>query len=152
MNRPVGIAASFLACAAVYLFAPVASQAQDVVSVRRVQVLGKQNPVEIEIEASDRLVPQAQILTNPDRLVVGGISLPGPELRRPMRDRAARRIDRRQYLLSLVSRAAAGAAGLSGHRRDDHCQPVDHHRRLFDDATGNPARLATASAYQADIG
>ena len=70
MNRPVGIAASLLACAAVYLFAPVASQAQEVVSVRRVQVLGKRNPVEIEIEASDRLVPQAQILTDPDRLVV----------------------------------------------------------------------------------
>jgi hypothetical protein len=70
MNRFVGTAASLLACAAVYLFAPVSSQAQEVVSVRRVQVLGKQNPVEIEIEASDRLVPQAQILTDPDRLVV----------------------------------------------------------------------------------
>ncbi len=39
-------------------------------SIRRVQVLGNRNPVEIEIESSDRLVPQTQVLTGPDRLVV----------------------------------------------------------------------------------
>jgi hypothetical protein len=33
-------------------------------------VLGNRNPVEIEIEASDRLVPSTQVLTGPDRLVV----------------------------------------------------------------------------------
>jgi hypothetical protein len=39
-------------------------------SVRRVQVLPTKGAVEIEIEGSDRLVPQAQVLTGPDRLVV----------------------------------------------------------------------------------
>jgi len=39
-------------------------------SVRRVQVLGGKDAVEIEVEASDRIVPQTQVLTGPDRLVV----------------------------------------------------------------------------------
>ncbi len=39
-------------------------------SVRRVQVLGTKDAVEIDVEASDRIVPQTQVLTGPDRLVV----------------------------------------------------------------------------------
>src|SRR6266702_8970995 len=39
-------------------------------SVRTVKVLASKNAVEIEVEASDRIVPQAQVLTGPDRLVV----------------------------------------------------------------------------------
>jgi hypothetical protein len=35
-----------------------------------VQVLGNRNPIEIEIEGSEPLVPEAQVLTGPDRLVV----------------------------------------------------------------------------------
>ena len=82
MNRSVRAAAVFLVWAAVYVSVPVAGRAQDVPSVRRVQVLGKQNPVEIEIEGSDRLVPQAQVLTHPDRLVVDFANVvPGAQLR-----------------------------------------------------------------------
>jgi len=45
--------------------------AQTSSSVRAVHVLGSsKDAVEIEIEASDRLVPQTQVLTGPDRLVV----------------------------------------------------------------------------------
>ncbi len=45
--------------------------AQTSSSVRAVHVLGSgKEAVEIEIEASDRLVPQTQVLTGPDRLVV----------------------------------------------------------------------------------
>ena len=40
------------------------------VSVRSVKVLGSKNTVEIEVEASDRIVPQTRVLTGPDRLVV----------------------------------------------------------------------------------
>ncbi|HEY1676194.1 MAG TPA: AMIN domain-containing protein [Candidatus Sulfotelmatobacter sp.] len=40
------------------------------VSVRSVRVLGSKDSVEVEVEASDRIVPQAQVLSNPDRLVV----------------------------------------------------------------------------------
>lgn len=51
-------------------------------SVRRVQVLGSKDAVEIEIEASDRLVPQTQVLTGPDRLVVDfPNAVPSSELR-----------------------------------------------------------------------
>src|ERR1700722_11007892 len=39
-------------------------------AVRRVQVLGGMSAVEIEIEGSERLVPQTQVLTGPDRLVI----------------------------------------------------------------------------------
>jgi hypothetical protein len=82
MNCSIRAAAGFLVLAAVYISAPVAGHAQPAVSVRRVQVLGKQSPVEIEIEGSDRLVPQAQVLTHPDRLVVDfANAVPGAELR-----------------------------------------------------------------------
>lgn len=51
-------------------------------SVRRVQVLGGKDAVEIEIEASDRLVPQTRVLTGPDRLVVDfPNAVPGNKLR-----------------------------------------------------------------------
>ncbi len=40
------------------------------VSVRSVKVLGSKDAVEIEVEASERIIPQTQILSGPDRLVV----------------------------------------------------------------------------------
>jgi hypothetical protein len=39
-------------------------------SVRTVKVLGARDAVEIEVESSDRIVPQTQVLTGPDRLVI----------------------------------------------------------------------------------
>jgi hypothetical protein len=52
------------------------------VSVQQVRVLGGKDAVEIEVEASDRIVPQAQMLTDPDRLVVDfPNAVPGPSLR-----------------------------------------------------------------------
>lgn len=39
-------------------------------AVRAVKVLASKDAVEIEVEASDRVVPQTQVLTGPDRLVV----------------------------------------------------------------------------------
>jgi hypothetical protein len=38
--------------------------------VRQVKVLGSQDRVEIEVDASDRIIPESQVLTGPDRLVV----------------------------------------------------------------------------------
>ncbi len=40
------------------------------VSVRTVKVLGSKDTVEIEVEASDRIVPETRVLTGPDRLVI----------------------------------------------------------------------------------
>lgn len=40
------------------------------ISVRSLRVMGGKDTVEIEVEASDRIVPQTQVLTEPDRLVV----------------------------------------------------------------------------------
>jgi hypothetical protein len=39
-------------------------------SVRSIRVLGTKGTVEVEVEASDRIVPDTQVLSDPDRLVV----------------------------------------------------------------------------------
>ena len=50
--------------------------------VRQVRVHGAKDVVEIEIEASDRITPQTQVLTGPDRLVIDfPNALPGGQLR-----------------------------------------------------------------------
>lgn len=69
MHRLPRISANRLFSAALCLgvsAAPLLAQ----VSVRSVKVLGAKDAVEVEVEASDRIVPQAQVLSNPDRLVV----------------------------------------------------------------------------------
>jgi len=51
-------------------------------SVRAVKVLGGKDAVEIEVEATDRIVPQTQVLTGPDRLVIDfPNAIPSSELR-----------------------------------------------------------------------
>jgi hypothetical protein len=51
-------------------------------NVRQVKVLDSRDAVEIEVEASARIVPQTQVLTGPDRLVVDfPNALPGSQLR-----------------------------------------------------------------------
>jgi hypothetical protein len=60
----------------------VTCQAQAVSSIRRVQVLDTRKQVEIEIETSDRMVPQTNLITGPDRLVVDFVNaVPGAQLR-----------------------------------------------------------------------
>ena len=60
--------ASRLFAAALCACLAVPSLAQ--VSVRSVKVLGSKDTVEIEVEASDRIVPETRVLTGPDRLVI----------------------------------------------------------------------------------
>jgi hypothetical protein len=82
------ISASLVLGFAAYPAAPRAI-AQTVSSVKRVQVLGNRAPAEIEIELAGpalttgtRLAPQAQVLSNPDRLVVDfPNAVPAAELR-----------------------------------------------------------------------
>jgi hypothetical protein len=71
-------------CATLFVTqSPAQAKTQDKqLSVRHVEVLGGKNTVEIEIEASDRVVPQTQVLTNPDRLVIDfPNAVPGKDLR-----------------------------------------------------------------------
>ncbi|MGC1650755.1 MAG: AMIN domain-containing protein [Candidatus Sulfotelmatobacter sp.] len=57
-------------------------------SVRSVKVLGSKDAVEIEVQASDRIVPQTLVLTGPDRLVIDfANSVPSSELRSQSVDR-----------------------------------------------------------------
>ena len=67
------------------LCVPLALQAQTLqaqTSVRQVKVLGGADAVEIGVETSARVVPQTQILTGPDRLVVDfPNAVPGSQLR-----------------------------------------------------------------------
>jgi hypothetical protein len=68
------------------LLTPLALQAQS--SVRAVKVLGAKDAVEIEVEASDRIVPQTQVLTGPDRLVIDfPNAVPSKQLRSQSVDR-----------------------------------------------------------------
>lgn len=62
------ILAVWLLAASAYICLSASSLAQ--VSVRSVRVLGSKDIVEIEVEASDRIVPESRVLTGPDRLVV----------------------------------------------------------------------------------
>jgi hypothetical protein len=58
------------------------------ISVREIKVLGSKDSVEIEVEASDRVVPQTQVLTGPDRLVIDfPNAVPGAQLRNQSVDR-----------------------------------------------------------------
>jgi AMIN domain len=83
MDPSLRAAAVLLLAAAVCFPAPVAGQASPVPSIRRVEVLPTtRNQVEIEIEASERIVPQINVLTGPDRLVVDFVNAsPGAQLR-----------------------------------------------------------------------
>ena len=68
------------------LLTPLVLQAQS--SVRTVKVLGAKDAVEIEVEASDRIVPQTQVLTGPDRLVIDfPNAVPSKQLRSQSVDR-----------------------------------------------------------------
>jgi hypothetical protein len=74
-------AAVLLLWAAVCSPASLSSQVSAVPSVRRARVLDSQKEVEIEIETSDRVVPQINVLTGPDRLVVDFVNaVPGVQL------------------------------------------------------------------------
>ena len=74
-----------VASACVCLVVPCLAQ----VSVRSVKVLGSKDTVEVEVEASDRIVPETQVLTGPDRLVVDfPNALPGSQVRNQSIDRA----------------------------------------------------------------
>jgi hypothetical protein len=82
MRRSLTAVATLLVLAAVCIAVPSASHAQALPSIRKVEVLGTPNLVEIEIEASDRIVPQTNVLSNPDRLVVDFVNaVPGTQLR-----------------------------------------------------------------------
>lgn len=71
-----------LLLAGLALSAIAVGQNSSAAAVRRVQVLGSKDAVEIEIEASDRLIPQTSVLTAPDRLVVDfPNTIPGTQLR-----------------------------------------------------------------------
>jgi AMIN domain len=75
------VAASFL-CATVGFTAPVMLHAQGAPSIQSVQVLRGSGQVEIEIEASGRIVPQANVIAHPDRLIVDFVNaVPGAQLR-----------------------------------------------------------------------
>jgi hypothetical protein len=86
MYRCLRVAAGFIFSAAIIFCSP-ALHAQSG-SVRSVRVLGNQTPLEVEIEGTDRLQPQAQLLAHPDRLVIDlPHTTPGAQLHNQKLDR-----------------------------------------------------------------
>ncbi|MGO9087668.1 MAG: AMIN domain-containing protein [Candidatus Sulfotelmatobacter sp.] len=73
------------------LSAPLLAQVSSGQStVRHVKVLDSKDAVEIEVESSDRIVPQTRVLTGPDRLVVDfPNAVPGNQLRSQSVNRGA---------------------------------------------------------------
>jgi len=87
MNRLFRVAAVLPLLTAVCFPAGVVAQA--VPSIRKAQVLRTRGLVEIEFEASDPIVPQTNLLKNPDRLVVDFVNaVPGVQLRSQVVNRA----------------------------------------------------------------
>jgi hypothetical protein len=81
------VLAGHLVAASACVFLVPRSLAQ--VSVRSVKVLGGKDTVEVEVQASDRIIPETQVLTGPDRLVVDfPNALPGSQVRNQSIDRA----------------------------------------------------------------
>ena len=79
---PNKTAATLLLLAAASFAAPPLIHAQGAPSIQRVQLLRGAGQVEIEIEASDRILPHINVLTGPDRLVVDFVNaVPGAQLR-----------------------------------------------------------------------
>src|SRR5579864_7780256 len=86
MLKVSSVLAGRLLTAAVCACLAGSSMAQ--VSVRSVKVLGNKDTVEIEVEASDRIVPETQVLTGPDRLVIDfPNAVPGSHVRSQSVDR-----------------------------------------------------------------
>ena len=82
MTRSLRAAAGLLIWTAACFPVPAVCQTQAVTSIRRVQVLHTQGQVEIEIEASESVVPRTNVITNPDRLIVDFVNaVPGAQLR-----------------------------------------------------------------------
>jgi hypothetical protein len=69
MHKVLPFAANRLLAATLCACLP-AGMALAQVSVRSVKVLSSKDAVEIEVEASDRIIPQTQVLAGPDRLVI----------------------------------------------------------------------------------
>ena len=108
MSPSLRAAAVLLLGAAVCLPAPLSSQVAAVPSIRRVRVLDSRNQVEIEIETSDRVVPQINVLTGPDRLVVDFVNaVPGPQLR----NQPVNRGEVKSLRVGLFSVGSAGHPG-----------------------------------------
>ena len=79
---------SVFGCAASAATPPQA--ASNASTIRRVMVLGKGPDVELEITATTRVTPQAQLLSRPDRLVIDFPgAVPGPQLHPLVLDRGA---------------------------------------------------------------
>jgi hypothetical protein len=84
MDRSLSVATALIAFTTAFtaLALPARMPAQAAPSVRQVRLLPNKGAVEIEIEGSDRLMPQPQVLSGPDRLVVDfPNAVPGPQLR-----------------------------------------------------------------------
>jgi hypothetical protein len=81
-SSPIRIVAASFLCATVGFTAPVMVHAQGAPSIQSVQVLRGSGQVEIEIEASGRIIPQANVISGPDRLIVDFVNaVPGTQLR-----------------------------------------------------------------------
>lgn len=68
---------------------PKNARSETVPSIRKIEVLHTRGQVEIEVEASDRIVPQTNLLSSPDRLVIDFVgAVPSTQLRNQVVNRS----------------------------------------------------------------
>lgn len=146
------VSASWLPAALVCICLDISAAAQ--VALRSVKVLGSKDNVEIEVESSDRIVPQTQVLTGPDRLVIDfPNALPNGNIRNQSVDRGEVKDVRvglfqsrppvtrvvldlktarsyqvfpygRTVMIKVLGDAAVSSA--AGNMQDDRAQPAGH--------------------------
>ena len=94
-SLPVILLVAAVSCTGASLYAGAQSA-----NIRSVNVLGSSGPVEIEIESSQRVVPQALVLTGPDRLV---LDFPNATPAHGLRSRSVDRGDVKSVRVGLFS-------------------------------------------------
>lgn len=113
------------------------------ISVRSVKVLGAKDAVEIEVEASDRVVPQTRVLSDPDRLVIDfPNSLPGALLRSQSVDRG----DVKAIRVGLFQSKPPITRVVLDLKRAQSYQIFPYGRTVMIKVTGSGSAVATGAA------
>ncbi|MFZ0956868.1 MAG: AMIN domain-containing protein [Candidatus Sulfotelmatobacter sp.] len=112
-------------------------------SVRHVQVLDGKNDVEIEVEGSDRLLPETQVLTGPDRLVVDfPNALPG----NAVRNQVVNRGEVKSVRVGLFQSSPPVTRVVLDLKTAQSFQVFPYGRTVIIKVTGNAAPIASTNA------
>ena len=132
------------------LFAPPASQAQAVASIRRVQVLHGGAQTEIEIESTAPIVPQTNELTGPYRLLVDFVkATPSAALRGQAVNRAE--VKDLRVLITPVLELRIGLSIRSDKCRRGHSEHIQRELLIVHQLGARNIHELDAHTHEADV-